>query len=65
MSAMGLSEYCLPINGLKADRLIEKFCDLQANSEIMKPSIRAKAREFREALGEQYKTIFKVNWPGK
>jgi polysaccharide pyruvyl transferase WcaK-like protein len=59
MSAMGLSEYCLDINCLTADRLVEKFCDLQANSEIIKPSIRAKAREFREALNEQYELIFK------
>jgi polysaccharide pyruvyl transferase WcaK-like protein len=58
MSAMGLSEYCLDINSLKADRLIEKFCDLESNSDIIKPSIRAKVRQFREALDEQYKFIF-------
>jgi hypothetical protein len=58
MSAMGLSEYCLDINDLKADRLIEKFCQLEANSDIVKPLIRAKARDFREALDEQYKFIF-------
>ena len=32
MSAMGLSAYCLDINDLKADRLIEKFCDLETNA---------------------------------
>jgi polysaccharide pyruvyl transferase WcaK-like protein len=58
MSAMGLSEYCLDINDLKADRLIEKFCDLETNASKVKPLIRAKAREFREALEEQYKLIF-------
>jgi polysaccharide pyruvyl transferase WcaK-like protein len=58
MSAMGLSEYCLDINDLKADRLIEKFCDLQTNADRMKPQIREKAKEFREALDEQYKYIF-------
>ena len=58
MSAMGLSEYCLDINDLKADRLIEKFCDLETNANKMKPLIREKAREFREALDEQYKLIF-------
>jgi polysaccharide pyruvyl transferase WcaK-like protein len=59
MSAMGLSEYCLDIDDLKADRLIGKFCDLASNSDIIKPSIRAKATEFREALDEQYKFIFR------
>jgi polysaccharide pyruvyl transferase WcaK-like protein len=58
MSAMGLSEYCLDINNLRADRLIEKFYCLESNSDIVKPSIRAKAKEFREALDEQYKFIF-------
>jgi polysaccharide pyruvyl transferase WcaK-like protein len=58
MSAMGLSEYCLDINDLRADTLIEKFCDLEINSGVIKPSIRATAREFREALDEQYKFIF-------
>jgi len=63
MSEMGLSEYCLDINDLRADSLIEKFCDLETNSDIIKPSIRAKAREFREALDEQYRLIFKDMWP--
>jgi len=63
MSEMGLSEYCLDINDLRADSLIEKFCDLETNSDIIKPSIRAKAREFREALDEQYSFIFKDMWP--
>ena len=31
---------------------------MEANSDIIKPSIRAKARDFREALDEQYKFIF-------
>jgi polysaccharide pyruvyl transferase WcaK-like protein len=58
MSAMGLSEYCLDINDLKADRLIEKFCDLETNANKIKPLIREKAREFRESLNEQYRLIF-------
>ncbi len=58
MSAMGLSEYCLDINDLKADRLIEKFCDLETNADKIKPLIRKKAREFRVSLNEQYRVIF-------
>jgi hypothetical protein len=64
MSEMGLSEYCLDINDLRADCLIEKFCDLEKNSDIIKPSIKSKAKEFREALDEQYKCIFIDMWPG-
>jgi polysaccharide pyruvyl transferase WcaK-like protein len=58
MNAMGLSGYCLDINELKADRLIEKFCDLEANADKLKPLIRKKVTEFRKALDEQYKVIF-------
>jgi polysaccharide pyruvyl transferase WcaK-like protein len=58
MSAMGLRDYCLDINTLKADALIEKFRDLEANAEKLKPLIRQKTSEFREVLEEQYRFIF-------
>ena len=63
MSEMGLSEYCVDIDDLRADSLIEKFCDLETNSDIIKPSIRAKVNEYREALDEQYRLIFNDMWP--
>jgi polysaccharide pyruvyl transferase WcaK-like protein len=58
MSAMGLSEYCLDIHDFKADRLAEKFCELETKSDTIKLVIRTKAREFRRALDEQYKVVF-------
>jgi polysaccharide pyruvyl transferase WcaK-like protein len=58
MGAMGLSSYCLDINELKAETLIEKFCDLEANADKLKPLIREKIIEFRSALDEQYNLIF-------
>jgi polysaccharide pyruvyl transferase WcaK-like protein len=58
MDAMGLSEYCLDINDLQADRLIQKFCDLEINANNIKPLIKEKTRQFREALAEQYEFIF-------
>jgi polysaccharide pyruvyl transferase WcaK-like protein len=58
MSAMRLSQYCLDINELKADNLIEKFRDLEANAGKIKPLIAERAREFRAALDQQYKLIF-------
>ena len=59
MSAMGLSEYCLDINGLKANELIEKFCALEKNGESLKLSIRGKIDDHRMALEEQYNFIFR------
>ena len=58
MSAMGLSSYCLDINDLKAETLIEKFRDLETNAGKLKPLIREKVTEFRTALDEQYDLIF-------
>jgi polysaccharide pyruvyl transferase WcaK-like protein len=58
MSAMGLSEYCLNINDLKAEQLIERFCDLERNYDEIKSSIGEKAREFRAILDHQYEIIF-------
>jgi polysaccharide pyruvyl transferase WcaK-like protein len=58
MSAMGISEYSLDINELKADGMVEKFCDLETNAARIRPLIEARAKEFRQALDEQYKLIF-------
>jgi polysaccharide pyruvyl transferase WcaK-like protein len=59
MSAMGLSEYCLTINGLKADALIEKVCEIERNAVKLKPLIKERAEKFRGALEEQYELIVK------
>jgi polysaccharide pyruvyl transferase WcaK-like protein len=59
MSQMGLSEYCQDINDLRADRLIEQFCDLENNAARLRPMIRKKAEGFRKALDEQYNYIFR------
>jgi hypothetical protein len=56
-SLLGIAA-ALDINDLKADRLIEKFSDLETTFDEIKPSIRAKAREFLEVLDEQYRFIF-------
>jgi polysaccharide pyruvyl transferase WcaK-like protein len=58
MNAMGLSEYCLNINDLKADQLIERFCNLERNCDKIKRSIGEKTSEFRAALDQQYEIIF-------
>jgi polysaccharide pyruvyl transferase WcaK-like protein len=58
MSAMGLSDYCLDINDLNADRLIEKICDVETNANQIKSLIGEKQKRFREELDEQYKMIF-------
>lgn len=58
MRAVHLPEYCLDINGLKADKLIEKFCDLEKNADNIKLLIESRSIAFREELDEQYNLIF-------
>jgi polysaccharide pyruvyl transferase WcaK-like protein len=64
MNAMGLSAYCLDINDLKADRLIEKFCDIETNATRVRKLIRERTGDFRMTLDEQYKVIFNDSWVG-
>ena len=59
MSEMGLSEYCLDINHLKAESLTERFCELEKNAEKLRRVIREKTINSRAALEEQYSLIFK------
>ena len=65
MNAMGLSAYCMDINDFKADRLLDKICDLRTNAAKLRPLIREKVREARCALDEQYKIIFNDIWIGQ
>jgi polysaccharide pyruvyl transferase WcaK-like protein len=59
MSEMGLSEYCHDINHMNAGKLIEQFQDMEKNAEKLKPVIRQRVGQLREALDEQYNLIFK------
>src|SRR5690242_14719660 len=62
MDAMGLSNYCLDMNTLNSNALIEKIRELEENAGELKLLIRRKTNEFREALDEQYKLIFNNIW---
>jgi polysaccharide pyruvyl transferase WcaK-like protein len=59
MGAMGLSDYCLDISDLNADRLIEKFCNLETNAKDIKSLIAERHAKFRKELDEQYRQIFR------
>ncbi len=61
MSQMGLAEYCLDINTLDAQRLIQHFCELENDADRVKSVIRQKTKECREALDQQYAAIFVHN----
>jgi polysaccharide pyruvyl transferase WcaK-like protein len=58
MSAMAMSSFCLDIESLTTEALIQAFSDLEANSAALLPAIRRKTQEFREELNVQYEVIF-------
>src|SRR4029079_8855690 len=65
MRATGLSKYCLDINGLQGDALIERFRDLERIADTLKSLLTQKVREFRKELDEKYQSSFngKVTGP--
>ena len=52
-----MSEYCLPIERLEADDLIEKVLEIEAKSDELKYLIKRRTVEFRAALEQQYEQI--------
>ena len=65
MSQMGLTEYCLDINHLQADVLINQFRRLEENATILKATIAEKVKGCRDALDEQYAVILRKMFPEK
>lgn len=63
MNQMGLSGYCQDINDLKAEKLIERFCQLQQNVGCVKRMVGEKVTACRDALDEQYGLVFREICP--
>jgi hypothetical protein len=59
MNSIGLSKYCLDINELRADKLIDRVREIESNAAEVKELIRERAVVFRTELAEQYATIFR------
>jgi hypothetical protein len=57
MKAMGVSDYCIPIDQLETDGLIRKLLDIERNSVKLKTAISTSCEECRDALEEQYHVI--------
>jgi polysaccharide pyruvyl transferase WcaK-like protein len=58
MGMMGMSDYCLEMGGLKADRLIDTLRHIEANADAVRHSVRDRTTAFRQALDEQYAMLF-------
>ena len=57
MRAMGMDEYCLPMNGLTVDQLIDAFRRLDEAAPLLASLIHERTSSFRSALNEQYEQI--------
>ena len=57
MRAMGMDEYCLPMNGFTVDQLIDTFRRLDEAAPLLAPLIHERTSSFRSALDEQYEQI--------
>jgi hypothetical protein len=58
MRAMRMSEYCLEMNSVTADELMETFRRLERAAPRLAPLVRERAAAFRSALADQYERIF-------
>ena len=60
MVSLSLAEYCVPLQNLSADILIERFLRLEENAKELKSYIGRKAKSFREELDLEYSEIFSL-----
>ena len=65
MRSVGLSDYCLDVDGFSAEELIGRFRRLEEDAEQLEPHVRVKAAQFRRAVDAQYELLFAVTVPGR
>ncbi len=58
LTDIGLAQYLVPLQNLRADDLIARFERLDADAERVKSHIRGKLDEYRRALDTQYASLF-------
>jgi polysaccharide pyruvyl transferase WcaK-like protein len=58
MAGLGLAGYCVPLHNLGVDMLIRQLVELEEKAEKLKPYIKRKVEQYREALEEEYSAIF-------
>jgi hypothetical protein len=60
MSQMGLQEYCVDINGLDLDQMIEKFVGVRRSADSVKAEVDKRVGTCRDALEEQYTVSLRI-----
>jgi polysaccharide pyruvyl transferase WcaK-like protein len=57
VAGVGLADYCHDIDHLDVDRLTAQIVELENRAEQLRPHIKQKVEEYRQALEEQYARI--------
>ena len=57
VTEFGLAQYILPLRNLTSDALIDKFKQLEADVERLRPGLKAKLEAYRRALDKLYATF--------
>ena len=58
MAGLELSGYCISLTNLGVDILIERFVQLEKNAEKLRPHVKRKLDQYREALDQEYSVVF-------
>jgi polysaccharide pyruvyl transferase WcaK-like protein len=53
----GLAQYLLPLRNLSSDVLIDRFRQLEDDSDRLKPHLKAKLEKYRQALDALYANL--------
>lgn len=55
---LGLGHFCLPLEGLDAAELTERFAQLQKDGAKLKPYLRNVVQQYRDSVDTQYATVY-------
>jgi len=64
LSGLGLPQYCVPLDQLQTDDLINRFQQMMGEANRLQPYIRDKVGSYREALDAQYAMVLAAPIPG-
>lgn len=58
LTDLGLAQYLVPLENLRADDLVARFKQMDGDAERLRSYIRGELEKYRQALDEQYASLF-------
>lgn len=56
---LGLGRFCLALEGLKSEELINRFAQLQNDAENLQPYIRELVKKYHDSVDQQYDEVYR------